>query len=67
MSSASLPDNERERLLALYECGILDTSRDPLFDSLTTLAAQVCAAPIALLRCSVSSTRSGSGSNRITV
>jgi diguanylate cyclase (GGDEF)-like protein len=48
MSSASLPDNERERLLALYECDILDTSRDPLFDSLTTLAAQVCDAPIAL-------------------
>jgi GAF domain-containing protein len=48
MSSASLPDNERERLLALYECDILDTSRDPLFDSLTTLAAQVCEAPIAL-------------------
>jgi diguanylate cyclase (GGDEF)-like protein len=48
MSSAPLPDNERERLLALYECDILDTSRDPLFDSLTTLAAQVCDAPIAL-------------------
>jgi len=48
MSSAPLPDNERERLLALYECDILDTSRDPLFDSLTTLAAQICDAPIAL-------------------
>jgi diguanylate cyclase (GGDEF)-like protein len=48
MSSASLPDNERERLLALYECDILDTCRDPLFDSLTTLAAQVCDAPVAL-------------------
>jgi diguanylate cyclase (GGDEF)-like protein len=48
MSSVPLPDNERERLLALYECDILDTSRDPLFDSLTTLAAQVCDAPIAL-------------------
>jgi diguanylate cyclase (GGDEF)-like protein len=48
MSSAPLPDNERERLLALYECDILDTSRDPLFDSLTTLAAQICEAPIAL-------------------
>ena len=49
MSSASLPDNERERLLALYECDVLDTPSDPLFDSITTLAAQVCAAPIALL------------------
>jgi len=49
MSSASLPDNEHERLLALYECGLLDTPGDPLFDSLTTLAAQVCDAPVALL------------------
>jgi len=47
MSSASLPENERERLLALYEYDILDTPRDPLFDSLTTLAAQICEAPIA--------------------
>jgi diguanylate cyclase (GGDEF)-like protein len=49
MSSASLPENERERLAALYEYDILDTARDPLFDSLTTLAAQVCDAPIALV------------------
>ena len=48
MSSASFPDNEAERLLALYECDVLDTSSDPLFDSLTTLAAQICDAPIAL-------------------
>jgi diguanylate cyclase (GGDEF)-like protein/PAS domain S-box-containing protein len=48
MSSASLPDNEQERLLALYECDVLDTSSDPLFDSITTLAAQLCEAPIAL-------------------
>jgi diguanylate cyclase (GGDEF)-like protein len=49
MSSASLPDNERERLLALYECEVLDTPVDALFDSITTLAAQACEAPIALL------------------
>jgi diguanylate cyclase (GGDEF)-like protein/PAS domain S-box-containing protein len=48
MSSASLPDNEHERLLALYECDVLDTPADPLFDSITALAAQVCDAPIAL-------------------
>lgn len=48
MSSASLPENERERLAALYEYDILDTPRDPLFDSLTALAAQVCDAPVAL-------------------
>ncbi len=49
MSSASLPDNEQERLLALYECDVLDTSADPLFDSITALAAQVCETPIALV------------------
>ena len=48
MSSASLPDNEHERLLALYECDVLDTPPDPLFDGITALAAQVCEAPIAL-------------------
>jgi diguanylate cyclase (GGDEF)-like protein/PAS domain S-box-containing protein len=48
MSSASLPDNEQERLLALYECDVLDTPPDPLFDSITALAAQACEAPIAL-------------------
>jgi diguanylate cyclase (GGDEF)-like protein len=47
MSSASLPENERDRLLALHEYDILDTPRDPLFDSLTTLAAQICEVPIA--------------------
>ena len=49
MSSVSVPENERERLLALHECDILDTPREPLFDSLTQLAAQVCEAPIALV------------------
>jgi PAS domain S-box-containing protein len=48
MASASLPDDEHERLLALYECDVLDTPADPLFDSITRLAAQLCAAPIAL-------------------
>ena len=49
MSSVSVPENERERLLALHECDILDTPREPLFDSLTQLAAQVCEAPVALV------------------
>lgn len=49
MSSVSVPENERERLLALQECDVLDTPREPLFDSLTQLAAQVCEAPIALV------------------
>ncbi len=48
MASMSLPDKEKERLLALYECDVLDTAVEPLFDSITTLAAQACEAPIAL-------------------
>ena len=49
MSSVVVPENERERLRALYEYDILDTPAEPLFDSLTELAAQVCQAPIALV------------------
>ena len=49
MSSAVVPEDERERLLALRECDILDTAREPLFDSLTQLAAEVCEAPVALV------------------
>jgi diguanylate cyclase (GGDEF)-like protein/PAS domain S-box-containing protein len=49
MPSASVPDNEQERLAALLECDVLDTPPDPLFDSITTLAAQVCDAPVALV------------------
>src|SRR6185437_5961261 len=48
MPSMPLPDKEKERLLALYECDVLDTAVEPLFDSITTLAAQACEAPIAL-------------------
>ena len=49
MSSVLVPENERERLLALRECDILDTPAEPLFDSLTRLAAEVCQAPVALV------------------
>lgn len=49
MSSVVVPENERERLLALRECDILDTPPEPLFDSLTRLAAEVCQVPVALV------------------
>ena len=49
MSSEVVPENERERLLALRECDILDSAPDPLFDSLTQLAAEVCQAPVSLI------------------
>ena len=44
-----LPQDEEERLMALEAYRVLDTPRDPLFDHLTELAAQICAAPIALI------------------
>jgi diguanylate cyclase (GGDEF)-like protein/PAS domain S-box-containing protein len=49
MDIAPVPKNEIERLLALEEYDILDTPVDPLFDSLTELAAKICGAPIALV------------------
>lgn len=44
-----IPLNELERLQVLRRYRILDTEEDPIFDELTTLAAQICEAPIALL------------------
>ena len=45
--TAPLPCNEAERLCALYECRILDTAPEEVYDDITRLAAQVCGAPIA--------------------
>jgi two-component system, sensor histidine kinase and response regulator len=41
--------NERERLQELREYEILDTQSEPEFDTLTSLASQICAAPVALI------------------
>lgn len=49
MHTAPLPHNEPERLLALQAYDILDTPRDPLFDGITELAAQICETPMALI------------------
>lgn len=49
MATAPLPHNERERLTSLLDLGILDTPCDPLFDSITELAALVCDMPISLI------------------
>jgi diguanylate cyclase (GGDEF)-like protein/PAS domain S-box-containing protein len=46
---APLPEDERERLTALREFGILDTPVEPEFDRLTALAAHICNAPMALI------------------
>ena len=47
--NAPLPDNEAERLKALYQCNILDTAPEPIFEDITWLATSLCAAPIALI------------------
>lgn len=49
MSASSSIPAERARLAGLAELFILDTAREPLFDSLVRLAAATCAAPMALL------------------
>lgn len=49
MKPAPLPLNERERLVALRQTGILDTAPEAIFDQLTDLAARLCGTPIALI------------------
>ncbi|MEZ5626277.1 MAG: hypothetical protein R3E34_01925 [Rhodocyclaceae bacterium] len=49
MHSAVIPANEAHRLWALRQCDILDSEREALFDEVTSLAACVCEAPIALI------------------
>ena len=46
---AALPDNEVQRLATLHGYKILDTPPEQAFDDLTTLAAQICQTPIALI------------------
>lgn len=46
---APLPDNEAARLQALQQYQILDTEPEAAFDDLTSLAAQICQAPTALI------------------
>jgi PAS domain S-box-containing protein len=42
-----VPENENERLAALRRYRVFDTLPEPAFDDLATLAAQICAAPMA--------------------
>jgi two-component system, sensor histidine kinase len=49
MKMPPLPPNEAERLRALHQYRILDTLPEQVYEDLTRLAAQVCAAPIALV------------------
>ena len=49
MPPAPIPTNESERLIALLQCGILNTAPEPAFDDLTRMAARLCETPIALV------------------
>ncbi|GAC1402008.1 MAG: hypothetical protein NVSMB64_01060 [Candidatus Velthaea sp.] len=44
-----VPDNEDQRLAALYQYQLLDTPSEELFDAFTRLAAQVCGTTISLI------------------
>ena len=49
MSAFPLPSNEHERLEELLSLDVLDSPREPEFDEISELAAQVCDTPIALV------------------
>lgn len=49
MNKPDLPDNEHERLAALYSTGILDTAAEDRFDRITRIALRLFDVPIALL------------------
>ncbi|MCA2213834.1 GAF domain-containing sensor histidine kinase [Jidongwangia harbinensis] len=46
---APLPDNEIDRLAALYSLGVLDSEPEKDFDDIVALAATVCEAPMSLV------------------
>src|SRR4051794_17961798 len=46
---APLPDNETDRLAALYALDILDSAPEQDFDDIVALAAKVCDAPMCLV------------------
>lgn len=49
MREAATPENEAQRLQALFDYHVLDTDPEQAFDQLTALASQICETPIALV------------------
>lgn len=49
MIKPQTPDNEAERLLSLRDYHILDTLPEQAYDDITTIAAQICGVPIAII------------------
>lgn len=49
MVKPPIPSNEAARLARLRDLMVLDSAPEPVFDSLTRLASEVCGAPIALI------------------
>lgn len=49
MIPPAIPENEEERLKALYQYQILDTLPEDDFDELTKLASEICETPISFL------------------
>jgi GAF domain-containing protein len=47
--SAPIPHNEAKRLKVLWQYEVLDTVPEEVFDDLTSLAAHICEAPMALI------------------
>lgn len=49
MKSAPKPENEADRIRLLRQLSILDTNEEQAYDDLTSIAAQICETPIALV------------------
>ena len=47
--SAPMPPDDEARLAALWDYNVLDTGREPAFDEIARLAAQICETPMALV------------------
>ena len=49
MKPAALPANEKDRLKALNEYGLLDTAPEEVYDDITRIASELCRTPVAII------------------